>query len=83
MPARREHMQELIDVGPEQPAISPRKLSFHDLSRVRLLRLAGHARRDGWRLALVQRGDQLRRICALTRALDRLPFRPQTALAGP
>ena len=74
-PELREQVAELVAVDFEHVLIDLRGVSSIDAGVVALLlRLAGQARRAGWRLSLIQRQDQVQRILALTGALDQLPF---------
>jgi anti-anti-sigma factor len=69
-------VDDLIAVGFDQVIIDLRRLTFIDASGVRLLLdLAQRSDADGWRLALVGGGEQVRRMLALTGALGRLPYR--------
>jgi anti-anti-sigma factor len=71
----REQVEELLAAGFEQLVIDLRGLSFMDASGLRLfLGLANDARRDGWRLSLIQGTHQVRRMFVLTATLNQLPF---------
>jgi anti-sigma B factor antagonist len=74
-PELQQRVAELVAVGFEDLIIDLRGLSFLDVTGLcLLLELAGRARAERWRLALVQGDDRIRRIFALTGTLDELPF---------
>jgi anti-sigma B factor antagonist len=73
----------LLADGSEQLTIDLRRVTFIDLTGVRLLlKLAQDASDDGWRLSLIQDHGQVRRILTLTGAVDRLPIRTSLAELG-
>jgi anti-anti-sigma factor len=82
-PILREHVDELLASGFRELVIDLRRVTFIDLTGVRLLlTLAEDAAGDGWRLSLTQAGEQVRRLLTLTGALDRLPVRDRVADLG-
>lgn len=73
-PQLDEQVSDLLGAGFRQLVIDLRRLTFIDLSGVRLLlKLADEAREDAWRLSLLRPGGQVRQILTLTGVLDRLP----------
>jgi anti-anti-sigma factor len=71
----RAAVEELVAVGFERVVIDLRELVFIDCSGLRLLRaLYDGARRDDWRLALIQGPAPVRRLFAMTETLALLPF---------
>ena len=80
IPRLREPADELLAAGFQQLVIDLRRLTFIDVSAVRLLlEMAVRARDDGWRLSLIQGGAHVRRMFALTKALGQLPFVDESA----
>ena len=75
-PSLHEQVGDALTAGFRQVVIDLRRVTFIDLTGVRLLlRLAQDASDDGWELSLVGAGRQVRQMLTLTGALDRLPFR--------
>src|SRR5450432_1782381 len=75
-PKLHEQIGALLAAGSEQLVIDLRRVTFIDLTGVRLLlKLAQDASDDGWRLSLIQAHGQVRRILTLTGAVDQLPIR--------
>jgi anti-sigma B factor antagonist len=75
-PSLHEQVGDVLTAGFTQVVIDLRRVTFIDLTGVRLLlRLAQDASDDGWELSLVGAGRQVRQILTLTGAIDRLPFR--------
>ncbi|MEA2191847.1 MAG: anti-sigma factor antagonist, partial [Solirubrobacteraceae bacterium] len=71
----RAAVEELVAVGFERVVIDLRELVFIDCSGLWLLRaLYDGARRDDWRLALIQGPAPVRRLFAVTETLALLPF---------
>jgi anti-sigma B factor antagonist len=86
-PSLHEHVGDLLTAGFEQVVVDLRRVTFIDLTGVRLLlKLAREADNDGWELSLVGVGGQVRQMLTLTGALGRLPIRTPMvelpALAG-
>jgi anti-sigma B factor antagonist len=73
-PKLAEQVAELVAAGFRHVVIDLRRVTFIDLTGVRLLlKLADDARDEGWRLSLLQVGGQVRQILMLTGVLGRLP----------
>ena len=74
-PSLREQVGDALAAGFTQVVIDLRRVTFIDLTGVRLLlRFAQDASFDGWELSLVGAGGQVRHMLTLTGALDQLPF---------
>jgi anti-sigma B factor antagonist len=79
----RAEVDELVSVGFIHVVIDLRGLLFMDCAGLRaLLALGRVARRESWRLSLVQGSDPVRRLFALTATLDVLPFISPAAAWG-
>jgi anti-sigma B factor antagonist len=75
-PSLHEQVGDVLSAGFRQVVIDLRRVTFIDLTGVRLLlRLTQDASDDGWELSLVGAGRQVRQLLTLTGALDRLPLR--------
>jgi anti-sigma B factor antagonist len=76
-PLVREQVGDVLTAGFTQVVIDLGRVTFIDLTGVRLLlRLAEDASDDGWELSLAGAGGQVRHILTLTGALDQLPNGP-------
>jgi anti-sigma B factor antagonist len=74
-PMLDEQVGELLAAGFKQVVIDLHRVTFIDLTGVRLLlKLAEDARDDGWRLSLLQPGGQVHRLLKLTGALEQMPL---------
>lgn len=79
-PTLRDRVGELLAAGFRQLVIDLRRVTFIDLTGVRLLlKLAQDASADGWRLSLIQPDGQVHQILTLTGVLDQLPIRTPPA----
>jgi anti-sigma B factor antagonist len=75
-PLVHEQVGDLLTAGFTRVVIDLRRVTFIDLTGVRLLLgLAQDASDDGWELSLAGAGGQVRHMLTLTGALDQLPFR--------
>jgi anti-anti-sigma factor len=80
-PSLHEQVGDVLAAGFTQVVIDLRRVTFIDLTGVRLLlRLAQDASDDCWDLSLVGAGRQVRHMLTLTGALGRLPFRTSAVL---
>jgi anti-sigma B factor antagonist len=80
VPLLRDELERLLVDGFKSVVIDLRRLDFMDSSGLRLLLEAnGHARNDGWELALIQGPEAVRRVFEITRTVGLLPF---TTAAG-
>jgi anti-sigma B factor antagonist len=73
-PRLDEQVAQLVAAGFRRLVIDLRRVTFIDITGVRLLlKLADDARDEGWQLSLLQVGGQVRQILTLTGVLDHLP----------
>jgi anti-anti-sigma factor len=83
-PTLREHVGGVLAAGFRQVVIDLRRVTFIDLTGVRLLlKLAQDARDGGWQLSLTDARGQVRQMMTLTGVLGQLPFRSSSVELAP